>query len=108
MIKDNTPCSIPLRSRVDVTQRLEPPKTPKEYKKFCGLINYVSMCLKNLQMSLISIYNLTQKGVSFEWKEGHQKIFEGLKKDTSNLPVLVMPNNKGHFTLISDTSRFAC
>ena len=26
----------PLRSRVDATQRLEPPKTPNKCKKFCG------------------------------------------------------------------------
>ena len=35
-----------------------------------------------------------------------KRIFEGLKKDTSNLPVLVMPNNKGD--LVSDTCGVAC
>ena len=35
-------------------------------------------------------------------------MFEGLKKDIANPPVLVMPNNKGHFTLVSDTSGAAC
>ena len=34
LITDNTPCITPLRSRVDVIQRLEPPKTSKECKKF--------------------------------------------------------------------------
>ena len=32
LIKDNTPCITPLRSRVDVIQRLEQPKTSKECK----------------------------------------------------------------------------
>ena len=100
LIKDNIPCITPLRSRVDAIQRLEPPKTPKECKKFCGLINYLSMYLKDLQKRLIPIYNLTRKGVPFEWTDEHQKIFEGLKKDIANPPVLVMPNNKGHFTLL--------
>ena len=60
-------------------------------------------------MRLIPIYNLTRKGVPFEWSEEHQKTFEELKKDISNPPVLVMPNNnKGHFTLVPDTSRVAC
>ena len=27
------------------------------------------------------IYNLTRKGIPFEWTEEHQKIFEGLKRD---------------------------
>ena len=109
LIKENTPCITPLISRVDAIQRLEPPKTPtKECKKFYGLINYLSMYLKDLQKRLIPIYNLTREGVPFEWTDEHQKIFEGLKKDIANLPVPVMPNNKGHFTLVSDTSGVAC
>ena len=87
LIKDNIPCITPLRSRVDAIQRLEPPKTPKECKKFCGLINYLSMYLKDLQKRLIPIYNLTRKGVPFEWTDEHQSIFEGLKKDIANPPV---------------------
>ena len=93
---------------IDAIQRSEPPKTPKECKKFCGLINYFSLYLKNLQKRLIPIYNLTRKGVPFEWTEEHEKLFDGLKKDIANPPVLVMPNNKGHFTLVSDTSGAAC
>ena len=61
LIKDNTPCITPLRSRVDAMQRLEPPKTPKECKKFCGLINYLSMYLKDLQKRLIPIYKPNKK-----------------------------------------------
>ena len=107
-IKENTPYITHLRSRMDAIQRLEPPKTPKECMKFCGLINYLSMYLKDLQRRLIPIYNLTRKGVPFEWTDEHLKVFEGLKKDILNPPVLVMPNNKGHFTLVSDTSAVAC
>ena len=92
--QENTPCITPLRSRVDAIQRTEPPKTPKECKKFCGLINYLSMYLKDLQKRLNPIYNLTRKGVPFEWTDKHQTIFEGLKKDIANPPVLAMPNNK--------------
>ena len=66
LIKENTPCITLLRSRVYAIQRLEPPKTPKECKKFCGPINYLSMYLKDLQKRLIPIYNLTRKGVPVE------------------------------------------
>ena len=85
LIKENTPCSTPLRSRVDAVQRLEPPTTPNKCKTFCGLINYLSMYLKDLQKRLIPIYNLTRKGMSFEWTDEHQKIFEELKKDIANI-----------------------
>ena len=36
------------------------------------------------------------------------KNFEELKKDILNPPVFIMPNNKGHFTQVSDTSGVAC
>ena len=108
LIKDNTPCITPLRSSVDAIQRLKPPKASKECKKFCGLINYLSMYLKDLQKRLIPIYNPTKKGVPFERMDDNQKVFEGLKKDIANPPVLVMPNNKGHYPLVSDTSGAAC
>ena len=65
------------------------------------------MYLKDLQKRLIPIYNLTREGVPFEWTDEHQKIFEGLN-GIANPPVLVMPNNKGHFILVSNTSRVAC
>ena len=61
------------------------------------------MYLKDLQKRLIPIYKLTRKGVPFEWTDEHQKFFEGLKKDIANPPALVIPNNNGHFTLVSDT-----
>ena len=66
------------------------------------------MYLKDLKKRLIPIYNLTRKGVLFEWTDEQQKIFEGLKKDIANPPVLFMPNNKRHFTLVSGTSGVAC
>ena len=80
LIKENMPCITPLRSRADAMQRLEPPKTTKGCKKFCGLINYLSLYLKNLQKRQIHIYNLTRKGFPFEHTEEHQKVFEGFKE----------------------------
>ena len=106
LIKDKTPCITPLIFRIDAIQRLEPPKTPKECRKFCGLINYLSIYLKNLHKRLIPTYNLSSIEAPFECTEEHQKNFEEVKKDISNPLVLIMPNNKGHFTLVSDTSGF--
>ena len=94
LIKENAICITPLRSRIDAMQRLEPPKTPGECKMFCGLINYLSMYLKNLWRNLIHIHNLTRKRVPFERTDEHQEIFEELKRDIANPLVLVMPNNK--------------
>ena len=107
-IIDNIPHITPVKSRVEAIVKLDHPKSPKNCKQFCGMVNYLSMFLKDLQTKLIPIYHLTKKGVPFHWGELQQKAFEIIKKDLTEAPVLAMPNNKGHMVLVSDTSKIAC
>ena len=107
-IIDGIPHITPVKSRVDAIVKLDPPKSPKNCKQFCGLVNYLSMFLKDLQTKLIPIYHLTKKGVPFHWGELQQKAFEQIKKDLTEAPVLAMPNSEGHMVLVSDTSKIAC
>ena len=107
-IIDGIPHITPVKSRVDAIVKLDPPKSPKNFKQFCGMVNYLSMFLKDLQTKLIPIYHLTKKGVPFHWGELQQKAFEQIKKDLTEAPVLAMPNSEGHMVLVSDTSKIAC
>ena len=107
-IIDGVPHITPVKSRVDAIVKLDPPKSPKNCKQFCGMVNYLSMFLKDLQTKLIPIYHLTKKCVPFHWGELQQKAFEQIKKDLTEAPVLAMPNSKGHMVLVSDTSKIAC
>ena len=61
-IIDGIPHITPVKSRVDAIVKLDPPKSPKNCKQFCGMVNYLSMFLKDLQTKLIPIYHLTKKG----------------------------------------------
>ena len=107
-IIDGIPHITPVKSRVDAIVKLDPPKSPKNCKQFCGMVNYLSMFLKDLQTKLIPIYHLTKKGVPFHWGELQQKAFEQIKKDLTEAPVLAMPNSEGHMVLVSDTPKIAC
>ena len=107
-IIDGIPHITPVKSRVDAIVKLDPPKSPKNCKQFCGMVNYLSMFLKDLQTKLIPIYHLTKKGVPFHWGGLQQKAFEQIKKDLTEAPVLAMPNSEGHMVLVSDTSKIAC
>ena len=107
-IIENIPHITPVKSRVEAIVKLDLPKSPKNCKQFCGMVNYLSMFLKDLQTKLIPIYHLTKKGVLFHWGELQQKAFEVIKKDLTEAPVLAMPNNEGHMVLVSDTSKIAC
>ena len=80
----------------------------KECRSFCGMVNYMSVFLPSLQEKLIPIYFITRKGIPFHWGEEQQKAFDEIKHDVTHAPVLLMPNSKGHFVLVSDTSKVGC
>ena len=105
LLEDGMPKMRPLKSRIDAIQKVNPPKTIKECRSFCGMVNYMSMFLPSLQEKLIPIYFITRKGIPFYWGEEQQRAFDDIKKDVTNAPVLLMPNSTGHFVLVSDTSK---
>ena len=108
LIEDGLPKITPLKTRIDAIMKLEAPKTQKNCKQFCGMVNFLSVFLKDLQIKLAPIYQLTRKGIPWDWTEECQEAFDSIKKDLTNPPVLVMPNDKGHFVLVSDTSTVGC
>ena len=108
LVEDGMPKTRPLKSRIDAIQKVKPPKTIKECRSFCGMVNYMSMFLPSLQEKLIPIYFITRKGIPFYWGDEQQKAFDDIKKDVTNAPVLLMPNSTGHFVLVSDTSKIGC
>ena len=106
-IKNKKVCVQPLRSRLEVIQKLQPPKTPKGCRSFAGMVNSLSMFCPELQKLLKPIYNLTRKGRPFNWGKKQKDSFEEIKRRFIKPPVLHMPNKTGRFHLYSDTSKFA-
>ena len=107
-IEDGMPKMQPLKSRIDAIQKVKPPKTVKECRYFCGMVNYMSVFLPSLQEKLIPIYFITRKGIPFYWGEEQPKVFDEIKHDVTHASVLLMTNSKGHFVLVSDTSKVGC
>ena len=54
-------CVQPLRNRLDVIQKLLPPKTAKGCRSFAGMVNILRMFCLELQKLLKPIYDLTRK-----------------------------------------------
>ena len=86
---------------------MKAPKSVKECRTFCGMVNFLSTFCKNLQQLLIPIYKLTKKHACFVWTDKHQKTFEDIKQLLVKPPVLRMVSGNGFFRLESDTSRTA-
>ena len=86
---------------------MKAPKSVKECRTFCGMVNFLSTFCKNLRQLLIPIYELTKKHAHFVWTDKYQKAFEEIKQLLVKPPVLRMVSGNGFFRLESDTSRTA-
>ena len=106
-IQKRTVCVQPLRNRLEVIQRLQPPTMAKGCRHFAGIVNFLNMFCPELQKLLKAIYDLTRKGRSFIWGKEQQDSFEEIKCRLIRPPVLHMPNKTGRFHLYSDISKFA-
>ena len=94
----------PLRSRTEAINKIPTPRTPKQCKSFCGVVNYLSLFCPDLQKLLKPIVELTRKGRSFIWGEAQEKAFKEVKLRLKNPPVLYLPKAEGRFILYLDTS----
>ena len=48
-VKDNKVCYTPLKDKCDVIPNLESPKTLKQTRAFCGMVNFLSSFLPDLR-----------------------------------------------------------
>ena len=94
-IRNKRVCVKPLRSRIEVIQKLKPPTMIKECRSFVGMVNFVSIFCHELQGLLKSIYDLTRKGRHFVWGEEQQKAFVEIKSRLQRPPVLHLPHRHG-------------
>ena len=108
LIKNDRPHIKAVKDRVEAVVKLTQPKGPRDCKSFCGMVNFLSFYLKDLQIKLAPIYELTRKNVPFHWSTQCQQAFEEIKDLVTKAPVLGMPDTTGLFQLYSDTSKIGC
>ena len=94
-----------MKDKCDTIRNLELPKTLRQMRVFCGMANFLSSFLPNLQILLIPIYDLQKKAKMFKWTDEAQKAFNEIKKLLVSPPVLKAPTPDGLFRLESDTLR---
>ena len=90
-------CYTPLKDKCDAIRNLESPKTLRQTRAFCGMVNFLSSFLPNLRRLLIPIYDLQKKAKKFKWTEEAEKAFNKIKKLLINPPVLKAPTPDGLF-----------
>ena len=104
LVDNGRPSFTPMKDKCDTIRALEIPKTVRDCRKFCGMVNFLAKFLQDLQKLFIPIYQLTRKNIPFKWNDECQKSFDAIKLKLTKPPILQMPDTVGMFTLISDTS----
>ena len=98
-------CYTPLKDKCDAIRNIESPKTLRQTRAFCGMVNFLSSFLPYLWRLLIPIYDLQKKAKTFKWTDEAEKAFNEIKKLLVSKPVLKAPTLEGLFRLKSDTLR---
>ena len=101
-VQDDKVCYTPLKDKCEAIRSLDSPKTLKQTRAFCGMVNFLSSFLPDLRRLLIPIYDLQKK---FKWTDEAEKAFNDIKKLLVNPLVLKAPTRYGLFRLESDTSQ---
>ena len=104
-IQEDKVCYTPLKDKCDAIRNLESPKTLRQTRAFCGMVNFLSSFLPNLRRLLIPIYDLQKKAKRFKWTEEAERAFNDIKKLLISPLVLKAPTPGVLFQLESDTSR---
>ena len=96
-IQEDKVCYTPLKDKCDAIRNLESPKTLRQTRAFCGMVNFLSSFLPNLHRLLIPIYDLQKKAKKLKWTEEAERAFNDIKKLLINPPVLKAPTPDGLF-----------
>ena len=79
-VKDDKVCYTPLKDKCEAIQNLDSPKTLKQTRAFCGMVNFHSSFSSNLRWLLIPIYDLQKKSKKFKWTEEAETAFIDIKE----------------------------
>ena len=104
-VQEDKVCYMPLKDKCDAIRNLESPKTLRQTRAFCRMVNFLSSFLPNLHRILIPIYDLQTKAKKFKWTDEAEKAFNEIKKLVISPPVLKTSTLDSLFRLESDTSR---
>ena len=74
-IQGDKVCYTPLKDKCDAIRNLESPKTLRQTRAFCGMVNFLSSFLPNLCRLLIPIYDLQKKANKVQMDRRSQKSF---------------------------------
>ena len=74
-VDDDKVCYTPFKDKCEAIRNLDSPKTLKQMRAFCGMVNFLSSFLPNLRRLLIPICDIQKKSKKFKWIDKAEKAF---------------------------------
>ena len=89
---------------VEAIQKVRPPKTVKEVRRFLGMASFYRKHIKDFAEIALPLNKLTRKNQPFEWSEDCQRSLDTLKDLLTRAPVLVGADISQPFIVTTDAS----
>jgi hypothetical protein len=83
------------------------PKSVKDICKFLGFCNFYCRFIQGFLQIAKSLNNLLKEGVKWAWEKAEQNTFDKLKRQVTEEPVLMQPDQKKQFEIEVDASNYA-
>ena len=93
--------------KVEAVARWTAPRTVRQVRTFLGTVGYYKRFIKGHADICKPLYNLTKKGVKFEWSTECEEAFQTLKQRLITAPIMGYPRDEGQYILDTDASGFA-
>ena len=84
------------------------PVNEKSLRSFLGLANYYRAFIRGLGAMSVPLYELLTKGAKFDWTAERNGAFLQIQRSLINPPLLIHPELRGHFYVLTDSSDKAC
>ena len=96
---------MPIPKKVKAIQSLTVPKNRKQLHQFIGMINFYRGMWQKRSELLAQLTALTSKNVKYDWKDGHQKCFDAIKRVIGREVLLGYPDFNAPFEIHTDSSK---
>jgi hypothetical protein len=83
------------------------PKNVRDIRKFLGFCNFYRRFIWGFSQIAKPLNNLLKKGTKWTWEKVEQGAFDKLKRQVTEEPVLVQPDQKKQFEIEVDASNYA-
>ena len=94
-------------SKIEAIMDIKVPTNVKQLQSFLEITNYYRKFIRSHSEIALPLTKLLKESETFIWTAAQQKSFELLKSELIKKPILVLPDMKFRFSLITDASKFA-